>query len=229
MGQRCITDTEVYRNHTDVPQERCMWHCLQNISCTVINYNMVDSYCLLGQGPCVSLEHENDFVTIPMTTQEPCMTWIRQDSMPPSLDDFSDIVMYQVHTNPNNIIVVARAIIDSAKIPGKFHTDEGRFALNGQVVEFSSGNYEILRISPECDISWVNYGPVSGNTLIDGAVIGGYQNGHPLYVARKGDTHSGDSYRYAAGYYDAIDMVGVVTYGTSVLPFTEMEILVVHG
>ena len=183
MGQRCITDTEAYKNRTDVPQELCMWHCLQNISCMVINYNMVNSYCLLGQGPCVSLEHENDFVTIPMTTQEPCLTWIRQDTMPPSLDDTSDIVMYPVQTNPDNSIVVARAIIDSAKNPGKFHANTGQFALNGQVVEFSAGNYDILTHSPECDISWVNYGPGSGNALIDGAVIGGYQNGHPLYVA----------------------------------------------
>ena len=228
MGQRCITEKEVYRNHTDVPQERCMWHCWQNVSCTVINYNKVDSYCLLGQGPCVSLEPESDFVTIPMTTQEPCMTWIRQDTMPPSLDDFSDIVMYPLQTNPDNKIVIARAILDLAKIPGKFHNNIGQFALNGQVVEFSAGNYEILRLSPECDISWVNYGPNHENALIGGTVIGGYQNGRPLYVARKGDTHLGHTYRYAAGYYDAIDKVGVVTYGRSVLPFTEMEILVVH-
>ena len=150
--------------------------------------------------------------------------------MPPSLDDTSDIVMYPVETNPDNSIVIARAILDLAKVPGKFHANRGQFALNGQVVDFSAGNYEILRLSPECDISWVNYGPSHRNALIDGAVIGGYQNGRPLYVARKGNKHSGGHvYKYAAGYYDVIDKVGVATYGRRVLPNTEMEILVVHG
>ena len=79
MGQRCITDTEVYRNHTAVPQGRCMWHCLQIISCKAINYNITDNYCLQGHAPCVSLKPESDFVTIPMTMQEPCLTWVRQD------------------------------------------------------------------------------------------------------------------------------------------------------
>ena len=122
--------------------------------------------------------------------------------MPPSLDDTSDIVMYPVDTNPDNSIVVARAILD----------------------------YEILRLSPECDISWVKFGPGHRNTLIDGAVIGGFQNGRPLYVARKGNKHTGGhAYKYAPGYYDVIDKVGVVIYGRNVMPYTEMEILVVHG
>ena len=78
-----------------------------------------------------------------------------------------------------------------------------------------------------CKISWVNYDKGSGNALPDGAIIAGYQNGHPLYVAWRGDTHSGHPYRYATGYYDHIDMEGAVTYGSNVYTFTGMEILVV--
>ena len=89
----------------------------------------------------------------------------------------------------------------------------GLFSWNGIVEEFSVGNYEILIASPRCDLSWVNYNPASGNVLPDGAVIGGYQNGRQLYVARTSDTHSGHFYRYAAGYYDIIGMEGVVTNG----------------
>ena len=205
LGQRCVTDNEVYRNHTRVPQERCMWHCLQDIACKVINYNMIESCCLLSQEPCVTLEPESDFVTIPMTMQEPCMKWVRQDAFPPPLDDISNVVMYTVQpdggNDPGNMIFVARAIIDSAKVPGKFHipANLGHFAINGQVLDFSAGNYEMLTVVPRCDTSWVNYDPDSGNALPHGAVIGGYENGHQLYVARKGGRHRGDPYRYAAG------------------------------
>ena len=65
-GRRCITESKVYRNYTDVPRELCMWHCLRDHSCKVINYNDFGSYCLLWHGPCVSLEPDIDFVTIPM-------------------------------------------------------------------------------------------------------------------------------------------------------------------
>ena len=228
MGQRCITDNEVYRNYTTVPQERCMWHCLRNISCKVVNYNVVDSYCLVGHAPCVSLEPENDFVTIPITMQDPCMIWVGQDAIPPSLNDISDVVSYPVESDPGNSIVVARTILDMAKIPGKFYNTKGYFSWNGQVLEFDAGKYEVLIVSPRCDISWVNYDHGSGNALPDGAVIGGYQNGHLLYVARKHAGHMGQSARYAAGYYDNIDGNGEVIYGPDVLTYSEMEILVVR-
>ena len=118
MGQRCITDTEVYRNLSAVPQERCMWHCLRDTSCMVINYNEAVRYCLLGQGPCVSLEPESGFITIPLTMQEPCLTWMRQDVIPPNLDNTAGLVSYQVAPdNLKNNVTIARAILDSAKIP----------------------------------------------------------------------------------------------------------------
>ena len=233
IGQRCVTSNEVYKNHTAAPQERCMWHCLRDISCKVVNYNMDQSFCF--QEPCVTLEPESDIVTMPMTMQEPCMTWVRQNVFPPPLDDISNFVTYPVlpdgGNDPDNKILVARAIIDSAKVPGKVHipVNLGHFILNGQVLDFSAGNYEMLTVSPGCDVSWMNYDPDSGNSFPDGAVIGGYQNGHQLYVARKGDRHRGVPYRYAAGYYDLIGMGGAVGYGPHVLTFTEMEILVVHG
>ena len=115
MGQRCITDTEVYRNHTVVLNERCMWHCLRDPSCAVINYNIAESSCLLGHAPCVSLEPEREFITIPMTMQDPCLGWMRQDAIPPP-DDMFDIINYPVGSNPQNSIVVARAISGFVKI-----------------------------------------------------------------------------------------------------------------
>ena len=156
------------------------------------------------------------------------MMWVRQDAIPPSLNDISDVVRYPVESDPRNSIVVARAILDMAKIPGKFHNTKGYFSWNGQVLEFDACNYEVLIVSTRCDISWVNYNPGSGNALPDGAVIGGYEHGHLLYVARKLAGHMGHSARYAAGYYDNIDGNGEVTYGPDVLIYSEMEILVVR-
>ena len=230
IGERCITETEVYRNYPSVPQERCMWQGLRDPSCTVINYNAVDMYCLLGQGTCVSLEPESGFIAIPLTMQEPCLTWVRQDAVPPTLDNVTGLVIYQVQTgNLKNNVTIARAIWDSSKVPGKQMHYGGFFSWNGMVEEFSTGNYEILIASPRCDLSWVNYNPASGNVLPDGAVIGGHHNGRQLYVARKGDRHRGQPFAYAAGYYDNIAGEGEVTYGDHVIKFTEMEILVVHG
>ena len=194
----------------------------------VINYNMADRYCLLGQETCLSLEPEIDFVTIPMTMQEPCMTWVRQYAIQPSLNDIDNKVTYPVKELPHNNIVIARAVLVSAKIPGKYHANKGHFALDGEVSEFSAGNYEILTISPRWNMSWIRYDSSSGNPLPVGAVIGGYRDGHLLYVARKWDTHAGHSSRYAAGYYDNVDREGKVVYGLSVFTFRAMEILVVH-
>ena len=137
---------------------------------------------------------------------------------------------YPVESNPANIIVVARAILDLVKIPGKFHNTKGYFFWNGQVSEFSAGNYEVLIVSAGCDISCMNYNAGSGNALPDGAVIGGYQNGHLHYVARKNARHlTGHPFQYAAGYYDNTNRMGKVIYGTSVFTYSEMEILVVHA
>ena len=156
------------------------------------------------------------------------MAWLRQNYIPVSLDDISDIVVYPVKSNPENNIVVARAILDLAEIPGKFHNTRGYCSWNGTVVEFSAGNYEVLTVSPRCDISWMNYDTGSANTLPDGAVVGGYQNGHPHYVARKHAEHMDHSARYVAGYYNNIDGKGEIIYGANVLIYSEMEILVVH-
>ena len=46
------------------------------------------------------------------------MAWLRQNYIPVSLDDISDIVVYPVKSNPENNLVVARAILDLADIPG---------------------------------------------------------------------------------------------------------------
>ena len=228
-GQRCITDTEVYRNYTDLPQERCMWHCLRDLSCNVINYNDGGSYCLVGHGPCVSLEPDSDFLAIPITIDEPCMSWVQQDTIPSSTDRTS-IINFLVHpysTVDDNTVLVTRAIWGSHRIPGRYHTrnSAGWYTLNGQELWFSAGSYEVLTMSHRCKASWVSYDSGSGNGLPPGSVIGGSHNGDPLYLVR---LFYSPINAYLMGYYNNRDRMGQVGNNRRVMTFTTMECLVVN-
>ena len=66
VGQRCITDTEVYINKTGVQdKQHCTLLCMRDPTCQVINFNIAGRFCELGRGPCVTLEREVDFATTP--------------------------------------------------------------------------------------------------------------------------------------------------------------------
>ena len=226
--QRCITGTEVYRNYTDVPQGRCMWHCLRDLSCKVINYNYVDSYCLLSHGPCVSMEPDDDFVTNTLTMEEPCLVWVRQDTIPPSTDSTS-IIKFRIFpdSTDKNTAMVARAVLGSQRIVGRYQTGNaaGYYTFNGQVLALSAGNYEVLTISSQCQTSWVSYDSESGNDLPHGSVIGGSHNGEPLYVVQK---FSNRDNAYLVGYYSHRDRLGQLGSSSTVITFTTMKLLVVN-
>ena len=206
IGHRCMIDAEVYRNHTDVPQERCTWHCLRDLSCKVIDYNLVGSYCLLGHGPCASLQPDSDFVTTPMTMKQSCMTWVRQDTIPPTTDNINiySFPLFNPNIHPDQVVIIARAIVGSERIPGRYQpvNNGGFYSFNGQFLWFQAGNYELLILSPQCSVTWVSYDSGSGNSLPVGSVIGGYYNGNLLYVARM---FRNDDNVYVTGYYSARD------------------------
>ena len=76
MGQRCITETEVYINKTNVQhQHHCTLLCIKDPVCQIVNFNIAGRYCLLGLSPCLSLEREIDIITTFMTRQ-PCLKWV---------------------------------------------------------------------------------------------------------------------------------------------------------
>ena len=226
MGQRCMTDAEVYRNHTGVPQERCMWHCLRDLSCKVIDYNLVGSYCLLGHGPCASLQPDSDFVTTPMTMKTPCMTWVHQDTVPPT-----DMVnVYSFYIKPaqhDQTAMIGRAIVGSERIPGRYQpvSGGGFYSLDGGFHWFSAGEYELLAVSPQCNITWMSYDAGSGNSLPNGLVIGGSHNGDLLYVAR----YKNHNDAYVTGYYSALGRELQAADNAGVSTSTVMELLVVSG
>ena len=228
VNQRCITDTEIYINKTDIlDQQHCTWLCMQDPNCQIINYNSMGAYCLHGQGPCVSLENEIDFVTTVMQVKQPCFKWVTSYE-----DDTYSTITFPKITGSSDLIMIVRVRKESSKIPGKktLASDSIYYSWDGSEAYFTNClSCEYLTLSPECTISWVSHSSTSGNPLPTGAVIGGHLKGVPLYVARKFTAHfAGHPERYSSGYYDNIEGRGHIPYGRLDVIYTDIELLVVH-
>ena len=227
VGQRCVTDTEVYTNKTGVQdQHHCTLLCMCDPTCQIINFNMTGRYCQLGRGPCVTLEREVTFVTLPMSRQ-PCLKWV-----PNIYKDVYEIISFEKITGSSVFITVARARIGRNKIPGKktsghsdvYYTSEGRERW------LPESECEYLTLSPECTISWVPHDSTSGNPLPVATVNGGNLNGFPLYVARKFAEHRpGHPAAYCSGYYDNVNGLGHFPYDGLDTVYSEMELIVIQG
>ena len=229
VGQRCVTDTEVYINKTGVQdRHHCTLLCMRDPTCQVINFNMTGRYYQLGRGPCVTFEREVDFVTTPLSRQ-PCLKWV------PIININKDIyesISFEESTGSSVFITVARAIIGQNKIPGKktsghsdmYYTSEGRERW------LPESECEYLILSPECTISWVPHDSTSGNPLPAATVNGGNLNGFPLYVARKLAEHGpGHPVTCFSGYYDNVNGLGHFPYDCLDIVYSEVELLVIQG
>ena len=227
-GHRCITDTQIYINKTDVRDQRhCTWLCMRDPNCQVVNYNNIGVYCLLGHGPCVSLEKDEDFVATALQAKGPCLKWLANYQ-----DDRNSAITYPQSTDPSDLMMIVRGRVENNKIPGKGWLAMGYnyYTLEGQELLFTDENQcEFLTLSPECNISWVHHDSTSGNPLPTGAVIGGNLDDVPLYVARKFAIHeSGDPPRHSSGYYSNIEGLAHIPYSQLDRVYTSAEILVVH-
>ena len=226
VDQRCITDTEIYINKTDIrDQQHCTWLCIRDPNCQVTSYNSIGTYCLLGRGICVSLEEEVDFVTTAMQAKKPCFKWVTN-----YINDTYKPITFPKIKDPSDVLIVVRRRKEGNKIPGKWSlpSDEKYYSWEGKEVVFSEG-CETLILSPECTISWVPHDSTSGNPLPTGAVIGGHLNAIPLYVARKFAIFTaGHPAKHSSGYYDNIEGRGHLPYGGLDKVYTDIELLVVH-
>ena len=229
VGQRCITDTQIYTNKTGVrDQHHCTWLCMLDPNCRVINYNSIGAYCLLGQGPCVSLENEADFVTTAMQSKKPCFKWVTDYE-----NDIYKPITFPMITDPSDSLIILRGREDNNVLPGKGALQTGYmyYSWEGNEVYslFTDGQPEFLTLSPECTISWVHHDFTTGQPLPAGAVIGGHLNDVPLYVSRKFTVYrSGDLAMYSSGYYNDIEGQAHMPYGALDRVYTETEILVVQ-
>ena len=222
IGQRCVTDDEIYIKKT-VERPQCMFLCLRDPNCQVINFNITGSYCLLGQRSCTSLDNDTGFVTTLMAMRKPCLKWE---------SDLHNGINNAVPITDSSSVVVVRGNKEGNKIPGKWSTDRIyiNYPWNGQEASPLKDQAELLIVSPKCTISWVSHDSTSGNLLPAGAVVGGHLDGIPLYVARKYAVFmSGHSPTFAAGYYDNVKGLGHFPYGGLDRVYDDAEIMVVQG
>ena len=233
VGQRCITDTEIYINKTGIElQHRCMWLCIRNPICQVINFNHMGAYCLMGLRPCVSLEKEVEFITTSLAAEKPCLKWVESYE-----NGLYNAITFPIsdNTDPSDLLIVVRIRKGEHKIPGKGSLILGQmytyYSWQGKEMEvlFAESQCEFLILSPECTISWVPHNSTSGNPLPTGGVIGGYFKGVPLYVARKFTVRSvGNPAVYSSGYYNNVEGRGHMPFGWMDMVYTDVEILVIQ-
>ena len=223
-GQRCVSDTEVYINTTG-SRHHCMWLCMQDPNCQVINFNIIGSYCLTGERPCISVENDTDFVTTIMSMKKPSLKWVT------SYDGNEDnLISFLQAPDVTNYISIVRCIIENNKIPGKMGMNTGAIFCSWANTEWRCEDQtENLILSSGYSINWVPYDSASGNPLPAGIVIGGQLNGVPLYVARKYDRFlEGFQLRYASGYYNHESGLGHFGYQRQSFTFQAVEVLVVQ-
>ena len=229
QGHRCFTNTELCINKTGIQrQHHCTWLCMQDQICQVINFNSIGGYCLLGQGPCVSLERVVGFVTTSFSAKEPCLKW-EQDY---ANDPYKPITFPKA-TDQSDLLILVRGIEGNNKIPGKGYLRSGYwyYSWQGNLKNFwfTEGQREFFTISTQCTTSWVPHDATSGNRLPTGAVIGGNLNGVPLYVARELTAHmTGHPEIHCPGYFNNIEGRGHMPYHVYDLVYKDVELLVIQ-
>ena len=224
MAQRCVSDTEVYINTTGA-RHHCMWLCMRDPNCQEINFNIIGSYCLIGERPCISMENDAGFVTTIMSMKKPSLKLVT------SYDGNEDnLISFLQAPDLTSFISVARCIIGNNKIPGKMAMHTGAIFCSWANTKWRcEDQIENLILSPEYSISWVPYDSSSRNPLPVGIVIGGQLNGVPLYVARKYDPFlDGFPSSYASGYCNHKSGLSHFGYRRQSFTFQAMEVLVVH-
>ena len=218
VGQRCITDTEIYANKT-VGRHHCTLLCIRDPKCQVINFNAIGSYCLLSPRTCLFWEPNGDFVTTTMAINRPCLKWVKN----PDND-----VYKAIFSDPSATTRVARIAREENKIPGKWKVGRNIVHYSWEGLEkYKTKEYaEFLSLSPECTISWVPHNSSAGIPLPVGTFIGGHLEDTILYVARTGAEQSP---RYTSGYYDSVNGLGHFPRAGLDHVCNEAEVLVVQG
>ena len=225
VGQRCITDTEVYVNRTG-HQHHCMLLCMRDLSCQAINFNILGGYCLLSQRPCISLEQNAEFVTRFLAMKPPCLKWVEHYA-----SGVHRFISFPKANDSSQLLIIVRGRLGNNEIPGKMSSKRRVMycSWEGEDIELNETQTEFLTVSSDCNISWISHDSTSGNPLPYRAVIGGHLNDIPLYVARKSAQHyPGHPTKYSAGYYDNVNGIGHFPYKGMDVVYNQVEVLVVQ-
>ena len=216
-GYRCVTDSGVYTNITNVPQHICIYACMIRDDCYIVNYNIEQSTCHLSNDACGVLAADEAFQVnyLGNVQHSECLQWLPTTTSN-NIGAVSNPSCYRFST----ICDVGRMVASPNVLPGTYTRGLNQVwsVLHGN--EISSGTGEILTVRAGCQVTWMPFS--AGDTVPERGVEGGFlaSSGAILYVMRA----PADDY-IKFGYYDPVAIIGYIPY-IGIKTATEMEILV---
>ena len=220
LGYHCFADNQVYFNITKTPPHICRSRCITDYQCSFIQYNIVEGYCLVANGPCLWLEpHINYNLNFIRTNAvEKCLDWVPFGKVKNAARQPDACIAWGKQCTVGRLHVQSNILAGNAVGKGVYTVFNGGYARYG-VKEF-------LDVQPGCKVSWVYF--ISGGIIPDGAVQGGYLNNNdspqPIYVM--GAVKDGGSCT-TYGYYNPATERGYFEYW-GVNECTEMYLMTIE-
>ena len=220
QGHRCVTHTEIFTNISDISQQLCTWYCLKDDYCNVMKYSLAGRSCHLSPEKCQYFHIDMGYVAF-STDIDTCLRWA-------SVTEINmDSAIGSQSVNEPGQIFVARGMFNGDVIPGKYADGRAYHTLGGAQVRFDEP--ELLIIRDGCTVEWVLYDSATLDPFPTGAVVGGWLQGVPLYVARKYQRYFNPNMNgLSVGYYNKAAGLGHVGWGDNDVTMTSMEILVLR-
>ena len=220
-GHRCVTHTEVYTDITDISWQLCTWHCLKHAHCGVINYDVTTRLCRRSQETCQYFHRDTEYAALAMNMTDACLRWVSLNNV-----DLNDAVS---SPSPGDGLkqFVVRGISNGNVIPGKYAYGVGYYIVEGAEVTFNEPEFLVVRDG--CTIDWVTYDSSSSDPF-PAAIIGGWLQGKPVYVARKYQVYeTTDVEALSVGYYDKASDIGHMGWGGNDVTMPDVELLVLEN
>ena len=166
-GHACRT--QEYINISATESHHCSLACIHNKECSATVHDLNHSTCMLLPQPCVLLEPREDHVY--QAFQYPCTKWVPKDDDTPG---------YYVIAG-NVMINIVRKFINDGVVVGRMVSKF--YAIHPSGTSVITGSYdERLIVDASCQVTWVMYDSTTGQTLPDGALIGGFLVATNIYL-----------------------------------------------
>ena len=161
----------------DIPPWHCKLRCLQMQNCAALNYNKTTGLCVVLHTPCplASRWESMEYTMFTGKNHNQCLKWVPFTGSNPTSD--------RVVESPDGFLA-CRLHVRTGLFLGHYHKGAKMcWVTDGNIQHDSRNNpAEILTISPECTIGWVNY--TAGTPLPPSVIVAGHSyTGDNLYVA----------------------------------------------
>ena len=140
-GYRCYADRQVYFNTTLMHPFSCRYSCKTNKHRSFVEFNVIENYCLLGNGPCLWLEPHAEYQTTFIRTKavHHCIEWLPLGKVKNAARKIDSCISY------NNICTVERLHMSSNILPGNGVGGTVYSVLNG--VKYAKDSQSFLMYS----------------------------------------------------------------------------------